>query len=444
MTELPIVSIPESVSSAAISRFEELDWPTPQAEEWRRTDVTRFPFMDFISYSELPDIDSDGAGTVNPIPRRIVPRNSDFGGRFRFGGGSLHDFGLAESLSSAGVEVSILGENANSFATEVEERLLDTVGKAENRIETWRFSGHTHGVMIRVPRGVHVAEPILVDLFEFGELAMSNPLVIIAIEEGATATVVRTLESSNNTLLCNPSDIVTVGNNAKLEMVVCDDLGAGTSLFEYASVSLGRDASISYTSCHVGGKLTKSRVSVSLDEPGSEAQINGVYFATDEQHMDIKTVHEHIAPNTQSRSHFKGAVRDSGRTIFQGLIDVGTEAEKTDAYLTNNNLILNDGARADSIPSLKIRTNDVKCSHGSTTGRIDDEQVFYLMNRGFSREDASRAILEGFFEDALKALNTDIRELMMRQITARLEIGSDQGVLSEPNRIGASVGESES
>jgi Fe-S cluster assembly protein SufD len=121
-----------------------------------------------------------------------------------------------------------------------------------------------------------------------------------------------------------------------------------------------------------------------------------------------------------SRAFYKGAVAKSARTIYQGLIEVDEKATQTDAYLTNNNLILEGGARADSIPSLKIRTDQVRCSHGSTTGKIDENELFYLMSRGIAREDARIALIEGYFEDVVKAGGDDVLERIMTILSARL------------------------
>jgi Fe-S cluster assembly protein SufD len=147
--------------------------------------------------------------------------------------------------------------------------------------------------------------------------------------------------------------------------------------------------------------------------------------------MDIRTVQRHRAPSTTSRAFYKGALKDRSRAIYQGLIEVSPGAAKTDAFLTDRNLILNDGARADSIPSLRIDTNDVKCSHGSTTGKIDEAQVFYLMSRGLARAEAERMLTLGYFEELLasvpESLAEELRGLIERRIADDESAGLSKG-----------------
>jgi len=132
--------------------------------------------------------------------------------------------------------------------------------------------------------------------------------------------------------------------------------------------------------------------------------------------MDVRTVQQHKAPNTYSRAVYKGAVRESARAIYQGLIHVLPDAQKTDAYLTNKNLILDEGARADSIPSLKIETNDVKCSHGSTTGKVQDSELFYLMSRGLTRQDATELIIMSYFQELIELAPDHVKADLTQEI----------------------------
>ena len=153
---------------------------------------------------------------------------------------------------------------------------------------------------------------------------------------------------------------------------------------------------------------------------GSEAFLNGVYFCRDGQHMDIRTVQRHHSPSATSRAYYKGAVASGGRSVFQGLIEVDPGASGTDAYLTNRNLILGDAARSDSIPTLRIGNNDVRCSHGSTTGRLSEEELFYLESRGLSRVESREMLVMGYFEDLLDHAPEAYREGALEQIRERL------------------------
>ena len=166
--------------------------------------------------------------------------------------------------------------------------------------------------------------------------------------------------------------------------------------------------------------MVKTRVECALNGAGADARLDGLYFCRPGQHMDIRTVQHHRAPSATSRAYYKGAVSGGGRTVFQGLIEVAEGASGTDAFLTNRNLILGDAARADSIPTLKIGNNDVKCSHGSTTGRLSEEEMFYLESRGLSPEDAKAMLLVGYFEDILGDTPESFRQETLQHIGARI------------------------
>jgi Fe-S cluster assembly protein SufD len=154
-------------------------------------------------------------------------------------------------------------------------------------------------------------------------------------------------------------------------------------------------------------------------------ELDGLYFTHADQHMDLRTVQRHEAPTAYSRTIYKGPLRDEGRSVYQGLIRVEENASGTDAYLTNNNLVLNDGARSDSIPSLQIGTNDVRCSHGSTTGRIDPLQLFYLMSRGYKESEAVEMLIEGFFDEIVAKLPEILRDELRETIAQRVHDSED-------------------
>jgi len=175
-------------------------------------------------------------------------------------------------------------------------------------------------------------------------------------------------------VLVNSGFDFEAGDNGALYFVEMSDLNIDSSLFSNGSGYLGRDATGQHFSAQFGGLFTKTRVDGHLNGPGGSLHLDGLYFGREDQHMDVRTVQRHNAANAMSLALYKGALLDEARSVYQGLIYVNHEATQTDAYLTNNNLLLNDGARADSIPCLQIHTNDVKCSHGSTTGKIDRNQ----------------------------------------------------------------------
>src|SRR5205807_9563851 len=160
---------------------------------------------------------------------------------------------------------------------------------------------------------------------------------------------------------------------------------------------VGRDARIQWTVGGLGSRLAKVNQEVALTGQGASAQVNGVMFTTGRQHLAYFTRQDHIAPHTTSDLLYKGGLKEKSRIVWKGMIRVEKDAQRTDAYQKDDNLILSESARADSIPGLEIEANDVRCTHGATAGRVDEEMIFYAQARGVRRDPAIRLIVEGFF-----------------------------------------------
>jgi len=163
------------------------------------------------------------------------------------------------------------------------------------------------------------------------------------------------------------------------------------------------------------------RIQNDLSGPGATSRVTGAYFVDGDQHLDYDTFQEHIAPSTESDFAFKGALRESARSVWRGMIRVEPDAQKTNAYQENRNLLLSDHAHADSIPGLEIMANDVRCTHGATLGKVNREELFYGMSRGLSRAEAERLIVRGFFQDVLDRIELEpVREALGAALEARI------------------------
>jgi Fe-S cluster assembly protein SufD len=161
---------------------------------------------------------------------------------------------------------------------------------------------------------------------------------------------------------------------------------------------------------------------VVLAEPGANAQVDGVMFAEGSQHLSYHTLQHHAAGGCTSDLLYKGALQDRARIVWRGMIRVDPDAQKTDGYQRNDNLMLSDEARVDSIPGLEIMADDVKCSHGATTGRVDDEMIFYAASRGFTRKEATRLIVAGFFQQVFDRITIEqVRTALAQTIARRVQ-----------------------
>ncbi len=212
-----------------------------------------------------------------------------------------------------------------------------------------------------------------------------------------------------------------VERGAKLEYVSLQNFASGTWHFATHHARVERDAELDWVAGGFGSRKGKVRIHNDLAGPGATSRVTGAYFADGRQHLDYDTFQEHIAPHTTSDFAFKGALRDEASVVWRGMIRVERDAQKTNAYQENRNLLLSDRAHADSIPGLEILANDVRCTHGATLSQVDREQLFYAMARGLSRADAERLIVRGFFQDVLDRIDLEpVREALASALEARI------------------------
>ena len=400
----------------AKERFETMSWPMTSDEEWRRTDVSGINPLSFAPRSA-------SAAPAGAPTSRVGERNGA-AGVLRFESGRLVDSSVSEEWKSRGVRLLSLDEALEEFEKPLSDILDEALDAADDRFGVWHYAAWSHGAFLSVPRGLEIKEPFIMDFSESGDGALSMPHVVVSLGEGARAAVIQRFRGSGDRILCNAGLDLLLSDAAGLDYFEAQDLGSQSLFFRSARARGGRDSSLKHFDAAFGGRLVKTRIETGLAGRGAEAYLDGVYFCREGQHMDLRTVQRHHSPQATSRAYYKGAVASGGRTVYQGLIEVDEGASGTDAYLTNRNLILGDGARSDSIPTLKIGNNDVRCSHGSTTGRLNEEEMFYLESRGLARADAREMLVVGYFEDLLARAPELYREGALDRIRSRMALAA--------------------
>jgi len=384
--------------AAAAEKFDASDWPTMNEEEWRRTTLRAF---DFDSYQAGSDAGATFETAANEHPRA---------GHLTFRNDTITSVSISDELAGRGVVFGSLtgipegaaGDKGSPVVSRLRDALRQSLDLCDNKFQYWHYALLADAAVLYVPRFVEIAEPFVVDFSLSGDEVIRTPHLLVVLEEGARANVVKRLISSEEgEVLAVDAENLIIGDAAGLTLVTVQRLNDESLVFSNSRGDIGRDAQLHRTEAAFGADFVKTRFVSELVGAGADAALNGLYFATDEQHMDLRTVQSHAAPRTSSRAFYRGAVRGESHSIYQGLITVSAEARGTDAYLTNKNLILSEDARADSIPSLNINTDDVKCSHGSTTGKLDESQLFYLQTRGYTRAEARLTLIEGYFEDLI-------------------------------------------
>ncbi len=286
---------------------------------------------------------------------------------------------------------------------------------------------------VEVARESVVDEPVTIQVLGPGADKFAFGHAII--EVGALAEVTVVLVQHGSATLADNIE-VTIGDGAQLRLVTVADWTADTVQAQHLRLRLGRDARVTHSQITLGGDLVRQYTSVDYTGRGGDAQLNGVYFAGAEQHQEHRLLVDHSVADCRSNVSYRGALQgDGAHTVWVGDVLIEAAATGTDTYEVNRNLILSDGARADSVPNLEIETGEViGAGHASTTGRFDDEQLFYLMARGITETEARRMVVRGFFAELIDTIDVpQLRERLIEAIDTRLA-AAEQATVGEENR----------
>jgi Fe-S cluster assembly protein SufD len=376
----------------AAKRFDELPLPSTADEHWRFTDLRGF---------SVPEQLSD---TV-PVADTRPALNLDVAGRAR-----VTENGIEILQAPEGVTFEPLPADYPS------QLIPDDDKFALENLARWQ-----HGLLVRVPKGVELEKPLYVQVTSNGGSLYWR--MVVHAEEGARFSLIEDLSSAAPDTLAYTNAVVElfVDPLAKIEYVSLQNLSRETWHFGRHKAWLERDSELDWVIGGFGSKRGKVWIENDLAGPGATSRVTGAYFADGDQHLDYDTFQEHIAPSTESDFAFKGALRENASAVWRGMIRVEEDAQKTNAYQENRNLLLSDKAHADSIPGLEIMANDVRCTHGATLGRVNREDLFYLMARGLSRAEAERLIVRGFFQDVLDRIELiPVREALGAALEARI------------------------
>ncbi len=307
-----------------------------------------------------------------------------------------------------GVIVAELGEALASHEDLVRDRLYSLAG-FDDRPGAVNAAGWDAGTFVYVPRGVEVELPVEAILTATGATGRVFGRTLVVVEEGAKATVIDRYLSPDLDGAVHASTVVEmfVADGGELEHVSVINWGRGVRHQATIRAAAGKDARVRSVNVTLGGDVVRVEPTMYCRGTGSDARALGLYFATGSQHFEHRVVSRHEAPQAYSNLLYKGAIQDTAHTVFFGNLVVPPGAPGTDAYQTNRNLILNEGARADTIPFLEIETAEVKCSHAGAVSRVDDEHLFYLMSRGVPKLVAKHQIVYGFFQEVLDEISFD-------------------------------------
>ena len=385
-----------SDKSAALERYQALPLPSTTDEHWRFTDLRGFD----------PE-----AFSVN-------------GAKARSAGDSMLriDAAAVAEATEGGIEV-VRAPDGITFTPLADHELLGTLVGPEDKLTAHNAALWKHGLLVHVPAGVELEKPLYVRV---GNSTPGGALfwrLLVVAGEGARFTLIEETASADEELesYSNAVAEVFLERGSKLEYVSIQNVSRGTWHFATHRARVDRDAELDWVAGGFGSRKGKVTIENRLAGQGATSRVTGAYFADGDQHLDYDTLQEHEAPHTTSDFAFKGVLRDRATSVWRGMIKVERDAQRTNAYQENRNLLLSPQAHADSIPGLEILANDVRCTHGATISQVNRDELFYCMARGLSREEAQLLIVRGFYQEIFDRIELEpVRDALQSVLEARL------------------------
>jgi Fe-S cluster assembly protein SufD len=384
---------------SAYARFEHLAMPSRTDEGWRFSNISGVALNGYAPAEPGAGIGAGHAGlAVVPAAMLVFVNGRPSGG-----------VSIPSDLAARGVVVSTLSGALSRHPELLREHFMAQPQKLGSaKFAALHEAFIVDGAFIHVPRGVEVENPIIVVHAASGEGAAVFPHTLVIAEDNAKVTVVDYFVSAGESrqFACGANDLYA-GHGAKISYAAAQCWSSEALSLQFNSTVVRRDARVQSLNLHLGARQARHESLSQLQAPGGFSEMLAVTVASGAREYDQRTLQIHQAPSTKSDLLYKNALLDKSRTIFSGLIVVDPDAQKTDAYQSNRNLMLSDDAESNSLPGLEIQANDVRCTHGATSSRIDPEQEFYLKSRGIPHEAANELLIFGFFEEVLNRLESE-------------------------------------
>ena len=367
--------------------YTSLPAPSRTDEEWRRTDISRLNPSAYFAFE--------------PVMAHFVME------------GAAPDGVIAESLPHLAKDRPDL----------VEPYLFKLLRPERDRFAALQAALFTGGNFVYVPDGVVMDEPIRAENYSKLSGSIVQPHTVIVAGKNSKFNYLDEYiaKRDDETGYRTGSVELFLGEGAQVGYVSVQKWSHAAWHLADQRAELQKGAKLKLFNVTLGGKFSKNRVEASLVGEGAEAELKAIYFASGEQFFDFHTLQDHQVGNTRSDLLFKGALQDTARSVYAGLIKIEKHAARSDAYQANRNLVLSDKAKATSIPMLEIDNNDVRCTHGATVGPVDPNHLFYLRSRGIPEKTAKRMLIQGFFGDVLDRIPFQhARDLVAAELETRI------------------------
>ncbi|HEX7002754.1 MAG TPA: Fe-S cluster assembly protein SufD [Trueperaceae bacterium] len=400
---------------AALRSFEQTPFPTRRDEEWRYSQLDRFS-LEGLSIVE--------GARDREVSERIRMRMTDSdaeGILVHKGGEVIH---RDSKISEKGVIFTDLRSALREHEDLVREHLYSAVNAGQSKYTALNSAFWENGTFVYVPSGVEVALPLgAFTTADSGGLVNGRTLVVVGSNAKVTYLDEYTSEPIGERHFYNGATEIILEGGAKLRYVALQNWSRDVVHMNRIRAHLARDSRLESLSVSLGANTARAEVESRLEGPGADSEMLGLYFADKGQHFNQYTLQHHASHHARSDLLFKGALRDASTAVYSGVIRVDEGAQKTDAYQTNRNLLLDRDSEAVSIPQLEIGANDVRCSHGSTTGPVPEDQRFYLMSRGLPPELAEHVLVTGFLYEVMSRVTLPkVAQYVERVVQAKLGV----------------------
>lgn len=367
----------EKIRADCYAQSMALNLPLPNEEWWRYTRADQFPWA--------------ALAKAAPVSFQLV------------------DFKTKQEVTPAGIRLITGGEALASLQEQVQAALAGSFQDYPQMLQLALASGVA---VIEIAPGARHVEPLLLRQILPAGATAATPVVVILVGEGSQCSIVEDLPQvagafSDSPFVAARVEIVA-GQGCNFQFTSLQNLPLTATYFARHRVAADRDARVRMIHGAVGSRTARLDLEVRMQAPGAQVDMVGATLADGRRHLDFHPVQNHVAPHCGSNLYAKAVVKDEARCVYAGFIKVAEGAQKTDAYQKNRNLLLSSEARADSIPNLEIKANDVKCSHGASVGQMGEDEMFYLLSRGLTRAQAEKLLVEAFFEDLFAQVTDEL------------------------------------
>lgn len=402
--------------------YKRIPMPAVNQEDWRRTDISPLRLEELAPFAGGPDrVDS-----LQGLPAALRGQMAETGAADLLVQVDARPayVSLSRELAEQGVRFAPLEQAAREQPELVAPHFMrEAVPPSAGKFAALHGALWSGGSFLYVPEGVEVAQPLHSSYWLTRSGVAVFPHTLIVLEAGASAIFIEEYlsETQEGDALAAPAVEVFLGDGAQLRYIGLQRWGANVWNLGHQHFLAGAAASLEILSVAMGSRVTKAYLNTTFRGRGAHGQLLGLVVGDGDQHIDFQTVQDHLGPHTESNLDFKAAMMGRARMVWLGLVRILPGAQRSNAYQSSRNILLSEHAAAFPIPSLEIEANDVRCTHGTTIGQVDAEQIYYLQTRGLSQREAGKVIVGGFFQPMIQRVPVPgVQDLLHRLVDQRL------------------------